>query len=421
MNTQTNYYTERPNTAVVRKYDFTVSDGILAPDGYQVPVLLVNGQFPGPLIEANFGDTIQVTVHNNVSTPEEGLALHWHGMLQKGTPWEDGVPAVTQCPIATGKSFTYRFVAQPYGTSWYHSHYSSQYAGGILGPMIIHGPHDYKYDIDVGPIMLTDWNHEDYYKLVEITMSNVTDSRAPVTAANNLINGKNNFNCSSLPATDKTPCVSNAGLSKFRFRKGKTHLLRLINAGSEGLQRFSIDEHTLTVVANDFVDVKPYETNVVTLGIGQRADVLVKAKGTKGAYWMRSSVSRACGLNSNPDARAVIYYDEAHTSTTPQSVAWPVNDSPGCENDALEKTVPVLPMKLPKADLTVNLDVTFGRNATGHPLWSFDGASYRGNYNSPTLLLSVAGNNTFEDEWNVINLGGAKSVRVNVMNRTPVR
>lgn len=59
----------------------------------------------------------------------------------------------------------------------------------------------------------------------------------------------------------------NAGMSKFRFKKGKVHRLRLINAGAEGLQRFSIDGHTLTVIANDFVPVKPYTTKVVTLGV----------------------------------------------------------------------------------------------------------------------------------------------------------
>lgn len=29
------------------------------------------------------GDTIQVTVHNAITAPEEGTALHWHGILQK--------------------------------------------------------------------------------------------------------------------------------------------------------------------------------------------------------------------------------------------------------------------------------------------------------------------------------------------------
>ena len=118
-------------------------------------MLLVNGAYPGPLIEANWGDTIQVTVHNNITGPEEGTSIHWHGFLQRDTPWEDGAPAVTQCPIAPGTSFTYQFLASLYGTSWYHSHYSAQYSGGVLGPIVIHGPSKYSYDIDVGPVMLS--------------------------------------------------------------------------------------------------------------------------------------------------------------------------------------------------------------------------------------------------------------------------
>jgi FtsP/CotA-like multicopper oxidase with cupredoxin domain len=59
----------------------------------------------------------------------------------------DGVPAVSQCPIPPGGTFTYTFLADLYGTSWYHSHYSAQYAGGELGPMIIHGPDTVPYDI----------------------------------------------------------------------------------------------------------------------------------------------------------------------------------------------------------------------------------------------------------------------------------
>jgi FtsP/CotA-like multicopper oxidase with cupredoxin domain len=61
--------------------------------------------------------------------------------------WEDGVPGVSQCPIPPGGTFTYSFIADLYGTSWYHSHYSAQYAGGLIGPMIIHGPDTVKYDI----------------------------------------------------------------------------------------------------------------------------------------------------------------------------------------------------------------------------------------------------------------------------------
>ena len=119
-------------------------------------MLLVNGAFPGPTIEANWGDTIQVNVHNNITDDPEGTAIHWHGFLHQGMPWEDGAPAVTQCPIAPGKSYTYTIKATLYGTSWYHSHYSAQYSGGLFGPIVIYGPllDETKYDTDLGPITL---------------------------------------------------------------------------------------------------------------------------------------------------------------------------------------------------------------------------------------------------------------------------
>jgi hypothetical protein len=43
--------TQTPNTGVTRKYDFTVTDALLAPDGKQKNMIVVNGQYPGPLIE----------------------------------------------------------------------------------------------------------------------------------------------------------------------------------------------------------------------------------------------------------------------------------------------------------------------------------------------------------------------------------
>lgn len=88
----TNPYTNAPDTGVIRSYDFTLKRGQIAPDGYQKDVILINGQFPGPMMEANWGDTFRVTVHNQISAPEEGTSLHWHGILQKSTPWFDGVP-----------------------------------------------------------------------------------------------------------------------------------------------------------------------------------------------------------------------------------------------------------------------------------------------------------------------------------------
>ena len=321
-----NPYTQSPTTGFVRSYDFYIKSGTIAPDGYQKDVLLINGQFPGPTIQANWGDTITVNVHNELT--EEGTALHWHGLLQTDSPWADGVPAVQQCPIAPGKSMTYSFKADLYGTSWYHSHYSAQYAGGLFGPMIIYGPDNANYDIDLGPVMLSDYFHKPYYKLVEEVMGTDLTLVAP-KSDNNLINGKMDYNCSLV--TDGTTCVNNAGLSEFQFEPGKKHRLRLINSGAEAIQKFSIDGHKMTVIANDFVPVVPYETKIVTLAVGQRSDVIVEATGhVNKAYWMRSTISN-CSNTLQPDAQAIIYYPGAKKNKKPVTKAW-VDKTAECAN-----------------------------------------------------------------------------------------
>ena len=323
-----NPYTQSPNTGCVRSYDFHIKRGLKAPDGYQRHVMLINDQFPGPTIEANWGDTIEVNVHNEITGPDEGTALHWHGILQKESPWEDGVPAVQQCPIAPGKSLQYSFKADLYGTSWYHSHYSAQYAGGLFGAMIIHGPKNVDYDIDLGPVLLTDYYHKEYFDIVEDVMGTNPAKVAP-KSDNNLINGKMNYNCSLV--TDGTPCVNNAGLSKFQFQTGKKYRLRLINAGAEAIQKFSIDGHKMTVMANDFVPINPYDTEIVTLGVGQRSDVIVEANGNPDtAYWMRSTISN-CSQTLQPDAQAIVYYPHAPEDKKPTTTAW-VDNTNACGN-----------------------------------------------------------------------------------------
>src|SRR5277367_6599505 len=155
-----------PTTNMVRHYELSVSRGTLAPDGVSIPVMFINGAYPGPTIEANWGDWIEVNVCNAIEGPEEGTAIHWHGIDQRGTPWFDGVPTVGQCPIVPGQNLTYKFRADQAGTTWYHSHFSSQYSSGVQGAIVVHGPTSAPYDIDLGPILLADWYHDDYEDIV---------------------------------------------------------------------------------------------------------------------------------------------------------------------------------------------------------------------------------------------------------------
>ena len=52
----TNYYSDTPNTGVTRYYDWSITKIQCAPDGVEVTCLATNGEVPGPLITANWGD-----------------------------------------------------------------------------------------------------------------------------------------------------------------------------------------------------------------------------------------------------------------------------------------------------------------------------------------------------------------------------
>ncbi|KAF2402873.1 laccase-1 precursor, partial [Trichodelitschia bisporula] len=393
-----------PDTGATRTYNFHVSKETVAPDGVVKNGLVVNGQFPGPLIEANWGDWIEVIVTNDMS--DEGTSLHWHGLLQKDTPWFDGVPSVSQCPIAPGDTLVYKFRADVFGSSWYHSHYSAQYAGGALGPIVIHGPKTQDYDVDLGPVMVSDWYHDDYFTLVNRTMNGI------ISFSNNiLINGKMNYPCQNTTFA----CTPNAGVSKFSFTSGKKHLLRIINTSAEAMIKFSIDGHTMKVVANDFVPIQPYDTNVVTVGVGQRSDVIVEATGAStDLVWMRADAT-GCAFTDgvSPQGVAGVYYESANEDDVPSSTSSVAASAlTDCGNDPLSQTQPFCPQTALDSNPTVqNIDITFGNNGTNF-VWFMNNQSFHGDYNAPVLQQANEGNLTFPAEWNVFNFASAGSVRL---------
>ena len=106
----------------VRTYNWTVVDKDGNPDGVYKPMMMINGQFPGPMMEVNEGDTVIVNVKN---AAKNATGFHWHGLLQNGTNFMDGVGGVTQCPIAPGGSFQYNFtVTGQMGTCKFSSYMS---------------------------------------------------------------------------------------------------------------------------------------------------------------------------------------------------------------------------------------------------------------------------------------------------------
>ena len=106
---------------------------------------------PGPLLRARAGDLLRVTVKND--TPME-TSVHWHGVALRNDM--DGVPGLTQQPIAGGGSFTYEFTAPDPGTYFYHPH-DIQLDRGLYGVLVVDDPHEPgRYDHE-WVLVLDDW------------------------------------------------------------------------------------------------------------------------------------------------------------------------------------------------------------------------------------------------------------------------
>jgi bilirubin oxidase len=94
-----------------------------------------NGSLPGPLIDVMEGDTVEITLHNQLSQP---TSIHWHGLPVP--PSQDGNP---QQAIAPGQRITYRFTLPEgsAGTYWYHPHphefTAEQASRGLAGGFIV--------------------------------------------------------------------------------------------------------------------------------------------------------------------------------------------------------------------------------------------------------------------------------------------
>lgn len=223
--------------AEVRSYDLTIHKGEAAPDGFSRPVYLVNGQHPGPLIEANEDDTLQVFVQNDLTVE---TTIHWHGLLQRGTPNMDGVPGVTQYPIAPGGNFTYRFnLTNEYGFYWYHSHFRAYYNDAIRGSLNIHPkpsrarPFEslatsdadtaalLQAERDAFPVLLTDWYHESSDKV--LAEYNRTGAY-PHCVDSLLANGKGRVQCLPQALLDCGPnlCSGSDGSSSMSMDSSNT-------------------------------------------------------------------------------------------------------------------------------------------------------------------------------------------------------
>ncbi|KAK7301675.1 hypothetical protein RJT34_12546 [Clitoria ternatea] len=237
-------------------------------------IITVNGQFPGPTVEARNGDFLVIKV---VNAAQYNISIHWHGLRMLRNPWADGPSYVTQCPIQPGGSYTYRFtITDQEGTLWWHAHTrflrATVYGAFIIYPRL---GSSYPFSIPVQefPLLLGQWFDRDPVLLLK--QADFTGLPPDISVAYT-INGQPGdlYRCSS-QETVRVP-----------VDVGDTILLRIINSALNQELFFSIANHSMTVVGTDAAYTKPFTTTVLMIGPGQTINVLVTVNQPQGLYYM---------------------------------------------------------------------------------------------------------------------------------------
>ncbi|MEM8775793.1 MAG: multicopper oxidase family protein [Pseudomonadota bacterium] len=108
---------------------------------------------PPPVIRLKQGEEALINFTNGL---EEYTTMHWHGIRLPNAM--DGVPYLTQFPIAQGETYAYNYTPPDGGTFWYHPHCMTmrQMAEGLTGVLIVDEADDPGFDLDL-PLNLKDF------------------------------------------------------------------------------------------------------------------------------------------------------------------------------------------------------------------------------------------------------------------------
>ena len=233
-----------------------------------------DGRIPGVPIRVSAGEQVKAVLANRLAAD---TSIHWHGVALRNDA--DGVPHVTQDPIAAGASFTYRFTAASPGTYWFHPHTGVQLDRGLYAPLIVTDPREpLKYDHE-WIVVLDDWldgtgtTPEDTFAELTKGMGGMMGGHMMGGASSVLLGGDAgdvvypHYLLNGRLPTDPDVLTAKAG---DRVR------IRFINAGGDTAFRVALGGHAMTVTHTDGYPVAPIDTDALLIGMGERYDVLVR-------------------------------------------------------------------------------------------------------------------------------------------------
>ena len=208
-----------------------------------------DGQVPGPVLEANVGDVLEVSLKNSLAEP---TTIHWHGLRLPASM--DGTDMV-QHPIAPGETFTYRFLLPDAGTFWYHPHSNEteQLERGLYGALVVRGPDEPVLDAE--RVLVLDDVKLDRKGEIK-PLGGIIEHHDGRQGGTLLVNGRHG--------------------SELTMAAGQVERWRIVNASSARYVRLSIGGRPFTVIGTDggLIDA-PVTTTEILLTPGDRAELAV--------------------------------------------------------------------------------------------------------------------------------------------------
>jgi len=236
---------------------------------------------PGPLIRANVGDELTITVNNKLDKP---TSMHWHGLALRND-MDGAMPATPNIPA--GQSFVYTYSVPDAGTYWAHPHTGVEADTGLYLPLIVDDPRDAgRYDAE-WIVMLDDWTDgvgRSPQQILDELKAGGMGAMGSMGGAGSM--GAMGAGGSELLGGDPGDVtypyfVINGRIpdapTTFTAKPGQRVRIRFINAGSDTAFRVALAGHRMTVTHTDGFPVEPAEVDALLLGMGERYDVLVTA------------------------------------------------------------------------------------------------------------------------------------------------
>jgi FtsP/CotA-like multicopper oxidase with cupredoxin domain len=261
------------------------------------PTWAFDGTVPGPPIRVRRGEQVRVRIANEL---DEAITVHWHGVRVPNAM--DGVPLLTQPPIAPGATFDYRFNPPDAGTFWYHARLSPAAAArrSLYGVLIVDESQPIRVDRDV--LLVLD---------EEPPRGNGTvDQAKPIPQ----------------PGAARHPTVNGRPSLDIPLRSNERVRLRLLNASMRSWT-LRVERHRVMVMAIDGAPAQPYyaRDSRIVLGPGNRMDLFVDATLEPGA-------SPSIVLEGEPDIPlARLIYESgasARPAPLPETLALPSSSLP---------------------------------------------------------------------------------------------